>query len=425
MKQKILKSLADLRFAIILLLLIALFSIIGTIIEQDQSIETYKINYPLSKKIFGFLSWDIILKFGFDHVYKTWWFITLISIFGLSLLLCTTLQQVPSLKISRSCQFLRKTQQFQKLTISSKLNTFNLQQFLFKIKKINYSIFQQKNILYCYKGLIGRFSPIIVHFSMILILIGAIFSSLDGFKAQEIIPKTEFFHIQNILNNGKISLIPKLSGRINDFWITYTNQNTIEQFYSDFSILNDSGNEIERQTIFVNSPAQYNGINYYQTDWNLMGLRIQDLNSRIVQYPLITILKSSNKFWLSWIPTDNTLKKGIIILINNLEGFCSIYNNYGKFIGNLELNEPFSTNFPIVLIDIISSTGLQIKLDPGIPLIYTGFFFLMISTIISYITYSQLWIIQDKTKIIIGGNTNRGTFGFELEFFKLINSNIG
>ena len=425
MKQKILKSLADLRFAIILLLLIALFSIIGTIIEQDQSIETYKINYPLSKKIFGFLSWDIIIKFGFDHVYKTWWFITLISIFGLSLLLCTTLQQVPSLKISRSCQFLRKTQQFQKLTISSKLNTFNLQQFLFKIKKINYSIFQQKNILYCYKGLIGRFSPIIVHFSMILILIGAIFSSLDGFKAQEIIPKTEFFHIQNILNNGKISLIPKLSGRINDFWITYTNQNTIEQFYSDFSILNDSGNEIERQTIFVNSPAQYNGINYYQTDWNLMGLRIQDLNSRIVQYPLITILKSSNKFWLSWIPTDNTLKKGIIILINNLEGFCSIYNNYGKFIGNLELNEPFSTNFPIVLIDIISSTGLQIKLDPGIPLIYTGFFFLMISTIISYITYSQLWIIQDKTKIIIGGNTNRGTFGFELEFFKLINSNIG
>lgn len=425
MKQKILKSFADLRFAIILLLLIALFSIIGTIIEQDQSIETYKINYPLSEKIFGFLSWDVIIKFGFDHVYKTWWFITLILIFGLSLLLCTTLQQVPSLKISRSCQFLRKTQQFQKLTVSSKLNNSSLQEFLFRIKKINYSIFQQKNILYCYKGLIGRFSPIIVHFSMILILIGAIFSSLNGFKAQEIIPKTEFFHIQNILNNGKISLIPKLSGRINDFWITYTNQNTIDQFYSDFSILNGNGNEIKRQTIFVNSPAQYNGINYYQTDWNLIGLRIQDLNSRIVQYPLITILKSSNKFWLSWIPMDNTLKKGIIILINNLEGFCSVYNNYGKFIGNLELNEIFSPTFPIVLIDIISSTGLQIKLDPGIPLIYTGFLFLIISTIISYITYSQLWIVQEKNKIIIGGNTNRGTFGFELEFFKLINSNIG
>ena len=41
MKQNIFKSLADLRFAIALLLLIACFSIIGTVIEQDQSIEMY------------------------------------------------------------------------------------------------------------------------------------------------------------------------------------------------------------------------------------------------------------------------------------------------------------------------------------------------------------------------------------------------
>ena len=56
MKQNILKSIADLRFAICILLIIACFSIIGTIIEQDQSIETYKLNYPLTNRIFGFLS---------------------------------------------------------------------------------------------------------------------------------------------------------------------------------------------------------------------------------------------------------------------------------------------------------------------------------------------------------------------------------
>jgi cytochrome c biogenesis protein len=73
----------------------------------------------------------------------------------------------------------------------------------------------------------------------------------------------------------------------------------------------------------------------------------------------------------------------------------------------------------LTLLDIISSTGLQIKADPGIPLIYTGFFFLMLSTLISYITYSQIWIIQEKNKIFIGGNTNRAVFDFELEFLKL------
>jgi cytochrome c biogenesis protein len=70
--------------------------------------------------------------------------------------------------------------------------------------------------------------------------------------------------------------------------------------------------------------------------------------------------------------------------------------------------------------DILSSTGLQIKADPGILLIYSGFLFLMISTLISYITYSQIWIVQDKKKIFIGGNTTRAKFDFELEFLKLV-----
>jgi cytochrome c biogenesis protein len=420
MKQRFFRSIADLRFAITILLIIALFSIIGTVIEQDQSIETYKLNYPITNQVFGFLSWDIILKFGLDHIYKTWWFITCIILFGVSLLTCTILQQLPGLKISRRCQFFRTAQQFQRLKISTKLQEYNFQKFLFKIKETQYSIFQQKNIIYAYKGLIGRIAPIIVHFSMILILIGTVVGAVNGFKAQEIVPKTETFHIQNILSNGQFTSIPKVSTRINDFWITYTKQTTINQFYSDISILNIEGNEIERKTIFVNSPARYRGINYYQTDWNLLGLRIKDEQSQFLQYPLINLGNSQNKIWITWIPDSLELKQGIILLIDNLQGYCSIYNEFGQFLGNLEINETFNNNFPITLVDILSSTGLQIKTDPGIPLIYTGFFFLMLSTLISYITYSQIWVIKDNKKMFIGGNTSRATFDFEIEFFKLL-----
>ena len=108
------------------------------------------------------------------------------------------------------------------------------------------------------------------------------------------------------------------------------------------------------------------------------------------------------------------------MLIDNLQGYCSVYNKGGKFIGNIELHENFNREKSLILIDIISSTGLQIKADPGISLIYLGFLFLMISTLISYITYSQIWIVKDKQKIFIGGNTTRATFEFELEFLKLI-----
>ena len=109
-------------------------------------------------------------------------------------------------------------------------------------------------------------------------------------------------------------------------------------------------------------------------------------------------------------------------MIDNLEGYCSIYSDEGLFLGNVEINETLNFNQNIKLLEILSSTGLQIKIDPGIPLIYLGFFFLMISTLMSYITYSQVWLFQKNQQLFIGGNTNRALFEFELEFLRLIKS---
>ena len=44
----------------------------------------------------------------------------------------------------------------------------------------------------------------------------------------------------------------------------------------------------------------------------------------------------------------------------------------------------------------------------------------MLSTLISYITYSQVWMIQNNEQIFIGGNTNRAIFEFELEFLNFV-----
>jgi cytochrome c biogenesis protein len=419
-KQKFFRTIADLRFSILILLLISFCSIVGTVIEQDQSIEIYKLNYPLTTPVLGFLTWNIILQLGLDHVYKTWWFFLLIFLFGFSLISCTFLQQFPSLKVARRCQFFRTTEQFYRLKISTILTNFAYPKILARIQQNQYSIFQQKNIVYCYKGLIGRIAPILVHFSMILILIGTIVGSFFGFKAQEIVPKTEQFHIQNILTSGPLTSIPETSVRINDFWINYTKSKTISQFYSDLSVLNSEGSEIDRKTISVNYPLIYKGLYYYQTDWNLIGLRFQMDNNETLEYPLVNALNNQNKVWLTWISTNSSLTTGLIAIIDNLEGYCSIYDESGVFLGNLELNEKLNFNLSLTLLEIISSTGLQIKTDFGIPIIYGGFFLLMISTLISYITYSQIWIVQKQKQLFIGGTTNRAIFDFELEFLKFI-----
>ncbi len=159
---------------------------------------------------------------------------------------------------------------------------------------------------------------------------------------------------------------------------------------------------------------------YYQTDWNLIGLRIENLKQQILQYPLLNVFGNSSKVWLTWISSPKNPDNGLVLIIDNLEGYCSLYDMRGNFLGNLELNETNDFNQPLTFIEIISSTGLQIKTDPGIPMIYSGFFFLMLSTLLSYITYSQIWLIQRNQKLFIGGTTNRAIFDFELEFFKVI-----
>jgi cytochrome c biogenesis protein len=422
MGRNFIKLLADLRFAIIILLLIASFSIIGTIIEQNQSTEVYQLNYPLETPIWGFLSWKLILFFGFDHIYTTPWFLVLILILGFSLITCTILQQLPSFKISKRCQFFRTPGQFKRLKIKNKISNKFLSNFIFKLNHLKYSIFQQQEIIYSYKGLIGRVAPILVHGSLILILIGAILGSLGGFNSQELISKSQSFTIQNIINRGQFTKIPNITTRVNDFWITYTKQTTVNQFYSDLSFLDNSGKEVKHKIISVNHPLIYKDITFYQTDWDLSGIRLKLNSNLILQYPLV--LGTNNpktKVWVTWVPFTNDSSDGVVVLVNNLHGYISIYDKSGQFLNNLQVNENINLENPIGLIDIITLTGLQIKADPGITIIYTGFGFLMISTLISYVTYSQIWVILNKNEIFIGGNTNRAKFDFELEFQKILN----
>ena len=111
-------------------------------------------------------------------------------------------------------------------------------------------------------------------------------------------------------------------------------------------------------------------------------------------------LKNKEKIWVSWIPSNKEQSSGVTVLTNNLQGYFSLYDKSGKFLENIELNDANFLNKEFIFVDLISSTGLQVKVDPGIPLIYIGFGFLMISTLLSYITYSQIWIIQNQNNLL-------------------------
>jgi cytochrome c biogenesis protein len=424
MKIKIFKMIANLKFAIILLITIVIIILLGSIIEQDKSLEFYQQNYPEKKLIFGFLNWKFIQFTGIDHLYRTPWFIFLLLIFALSLITCTFLQQFPIIKFSRRCNF-KKIKTF---NISASINYTNIGNFLNKVILNGYITYQQKTNLYSTKGLIGRISPIFVHFSILLILFGSIISALGGFNVQELIPKSEIFHVQNTISSGFLSKFPEQAIRINDFWINYYKDNKIKQFYSNISILNEIGTEITNKTISVNKPLIYKNLTLYQTDWTIIGIRIKE-NNKYFELPVIFFEKQKNKVFITWLPINikKDLKQkplnGKTILLQNYKETVFIYNLLGNFESDNDIYE-FLINNNYKTIDLLVSSGLQIKSDPGIFFIYFGFGFLMINTFLSYISFSQIWGFKDKeknkTSLNIYAKTNRDKYVLNLEIANAI-----
>ena len=79
--NKIWKFLRSMRFGIGLLIVIALLSVVGTVIPQGKSPDWYAAAYPRFHSLF--------LTLGFHHLYQSWYYVALLALLSLNLTLCT------------------------------------------------------------------------------------------------------------------------------------------------------------------------------------------------------------------------------------------------------------------------------------------------------------------------------------------------
>ncbi|NEP05338.1 MAG: cytochrome c biogenesis protein [Okeania sp. SIO2G4] len=424
-RREILPLLADLRLAIALLLVIAISSISGTVIEQGESINFYQENYPEKPALFGFLTWKVILLLELDHVYRTWWFLSILVLFGASLTACTFTRQMPALKSANRWKFYNKKQQFENLALSTEIEKASLDSLEKILQQRGYQVFQEGDKLYGRKGIIGKIGPIIVHASMLIILAGSIVGSMTGFIGQEIVPSGETFQIKNIVDAGIFaeSQIPQdWLVRVNRFWIDYTPEGAIDQFYSDLSVLDKNGSEVDRKTIFVNQPMRYHGVTMYQADWAIAAVQVRVNRSPVFELPMAKLnTAGGGRIWGTWIPTKPDLSEGVSLLARDLQGTVLIYDATGKLVASVREGMSTEVNGITLFVDkIIGSTGLQIKADPGIPIVYLGFGLLMLSVLMSYVSHSQIWAWQESERVYIGGKTNRASVAFEREMLEIL-----
>ncbi|MEM9089525.1 MAG: cytochrome c biogenesis protein [Cyanobacteria bacterium P01_F01_bin.53] len=451
-RKELVPLLADLRLAIVLLLAIALFSISGTVIEQGQGLEFYQANYPENPALFGFLTWKVVLIAGLNHVYSTWWFLALLILFGASLTACTFTRQITALRwFSRTWNFYSKPRQFGKMALSTELSTelegTSLATLKEQLEERRYTLYEksseeeskaeeesktsdhQNQMLYAHKGLMGRIGPIVVHASMLLILVGAILGALTGFFAQEMVPSGQTFTITNVFEAGPFSesLIPKdWSVKVNRFWIDYSPEGRVDQFYSDLSVLNEAGEEVKRKTIHVNEPLRYKNVTLYQADWAIAGVKARVNKSPTFNLPMAELQTDGGKVWGTFVPTKPDMSEGVSLIAQDLQGTLLVYDMSGQLVSTVRQGGSTEVNgITLFVDDIVGSTGLQIKADPGIPVVYLGFGLLMVGVMMSYVSHSQVWALQTADKLYIGGRTNRAQVSFERELLAILDNLTG
>ena len=417
-KNLILK-ISSLRFAILLIIFIAISSSLGTLIPQGETEQNY-LDVFNQTPIFGFINGEKILRLQLDHVYTSFWFLLLLILLCISLAACSFRRQIPSLKASLKWIDYKNEKKFDNLKLTSACQVNEDKDYIKRadelLKKRGWNTSKFQNRISARKGLFGKLGPIIVHIGLIILLIGSSYGSFISQSKEQYLVPGESLNLINESTNSKATI------KLEEFLIERENDGIPKQFISKLNFFSSDPRINEIKTTKVNHPIRFRGLTIYQADWALSKILIE-IDNILYQLELKPIPEISNQVWGVLIELGSETKKNYLLTVDNENGPLKISNIKDFSDQTVFLNSnPIKINSSeLSLKKIIPSSGLIIKNDPSIPFIYFSFLVIILGTILSLIPTNQLWIFlnQDSKKLLIGGLSNKNLPGFKKEFFQL------
>ena len=417
--SQVLNWLSSLKIAILLLLVIAVSCAAGTLIPQQESNQFYYDNFN-KNPFLGIINGNILLLFEFDHVYTSFWFLFLLIWLGLALSVCSFRRQLPILKSALNWIDYKSPRQIAKLSVAQTIVTNNCSKSLEKIKlnlkKQGWNVKETDGRIAARQGVIGRLGPILIHLGMILLMIGATYGSLNGKTIEKFLAPGRSIDLLN--NNEEKGLTIELQ----KFQIERDPQGRAEQYKSIVNVIEPNGNNQSKE-ISVNYPLRYKGLTLYQADWSLAAITIQIDNSPKLQIPIEPISELGEQVWGTIIPTNKDGKNQILLTVDSELGPVNIYDNDGTLLTKLSISKEEKVKGALIkIINIIPSSGLLLKHDPGVPLVYLSFAIILIGGSLSIISTKKIWVLHEneKSMIYIGGLSNRNLSGLSKELPNLI-----
>ena len=428
------QNLSSMRLTVLLFLTLAVCSIIGTLLPQGISLEELQSHYGPS------LSWWID-AIGFNDLYRTGWFRTLLLLLCLNLIVCTTQRLPKTLKLLQRRDEQISPEKLEKFNCHTEITTPQTldaaRTHLTGVISEAFAPLQplQGSDAFCAVAERGRWSRLmvyIIHFSVLVFLLGALLGSLFGFKGFMNLSEGEASD-EVLLSMGKDPVMLPFQVRCDDFNVSFYDNGAPKEYRSDLTIL-DKGQEVLKQSIRVNDPLSYQGVTFYQASYGSMlkqvEIEIQDRDTgtahkltlpyrEVVSIPgthdEIEVMQYQENF------SNFGQAAAIVLLREGQEPSGSwILADMPEFHGNR------IQNYRVKVLNIEKGhyTGLQVKRDPGVWFVYIGFIVMLTGIGMTFYTsHRKLWVWaspsksgKNTTTVFIAGKTNKNSLAFEQEF---------
>ena len=431
----------SLKLTIFLFILLAILSIIGTLITQNATRSDYIQRYGLGL-------YEVLNFFNLFDMYHSWWFSAILLLLVINLIFCS-INRFPGVwsQISRpptglEDSMLKALPYVERVQIKTKGEAKadeNIRTYL-KKRFWNPIPFEAESsiTLFSEKGRFSRLGVYITHLSLLIILIGGILGSLYGFKGHVEILERET--VDQIFLRIKDQEVPKpidFSVRCDDFKITYYDlpgrkEKHVKEYTSLLTIL-ENGKEVLKKTVQVNHPLHYKGLAFYQANYGTvhdvtLGIQWRSKKEKTTfkgpEGVTVPVPNSNNLIRvLQYTPQVHNFGEGVQVVLFKpnqeprpfwlLKAFPKFdEQRQDEFILTFEGDSPREY------------TGLQVTKDPGVWVVWIGCSLMIFGLIVSFFfSHQRVWVRIPKSpggEIVLAGSANKNRLGFEKTFGQLV-----
>jgi cytochrome c biogenesis protein len=295
------------------------------------------------------------------------------------------------------------------------------------LRRQGWQLQRQPDRLAARRGIAGRIGPLLVHAGLVLLLLGAAWGSLAGQRSEQFLAPGRSLELLDRRGNSQLTLA------LDSFAVQRDPAGRPEQFSSQLRLLQPAqghepgeGSLLRTAAISVNHPLRFRGMTLYQADWALAAIGVQLGRSPVLELPLQSFPQLGEQIWGLVMPTRPDGSQPVLLLLNSETGPVDVYGADGQSLGQISLGGAALDvdGLPIRVASVLPASGILLKRDPGVPLVYGGFGLALAGGALSLIATRQLWAITEGSgsdgRLHVAGLCNRNLTAFAGELPQLL-----